>query len=328
MQKHLWNPTTGNYVRRADQPQAPGSDAWGITIMLDAYAYLVEDGLMKPEQMKQYYQSSSALYEKTNGDHGARILARQGGQIYIGGDDDLQWCAALVHCFEASKDSEYLNAAKFAFNALIDMGFWIEGPSKGWAWNSSDRRPNGVSTAYGALAAARLYKVTGETVYRQWVLASLKALETPQVGYFPRDMMVAANAGLLLYEVTQDNIDLLNSETLAETANFQAHEILSGKRKGELNPTDVADLADGLFHMSTVTRDKFYKAEANKLIGFFVGHRTASDIEEQGFFSRYNTKGSPVTNGNYLGVPLNVPFLPEVAEMLKLFAAMHKDSGE
>ncbi len=91
--------------------------------MLDADAYLVEDGLMKPDEMKQYFQSSSMLYEKTNGNSGARILGRQGNQIYIGGDDDLQWCAALLHCYIATKDSDYLNAARTSFNALIDMGF-------------------------------------------------------------------------------------------------------------------------------------------------------------------------------------------------------------
>lgn len=320
MQKHMWNAATGNYVRRADQPNAPGSDAWGITIVLDAYAYMVESGLMKPEQIKQYYQSSSALYEKTNGDHGARILARQGSQIYIGGDDDLQWCAALVHCFKVTKDSEYLNASKFAFNALIEMGFWIEGPSKGWAWNSSDRRPNGVSTAYGALAAARLYQATGDNVYRQWALSSLNALNTPQVGFFPRDMMVAADAAITCFEVSRDHDFSGRAQKLATMAVSQSHEILGGKRKGELNPTDVADLADGLFHMTAVTHNKSYQAEAIRLINFFTGHRSLSDIEEHGFFSRYDTKGNPITNGNYLGVPLGVPFLPEVAEMLKLFA--------
>src|ERR1043165_2163752 len=168
MMKHMYNTGTQNFVRRADQQNMPGSDAWGVTIVLDAYAYMVQGELMKPEELKKYYQASTALYERTGGKYGARILARQGAQTYIGGDDDLQWTAALVHCYEATKDSEYLTAAKFAFNALIDQGFWIDGASKGWAWNSADRRPNGVSTAYGALAAAGLYSVTKEDVYRQW----------------------------------------------------------------------------------------------------------------------------------------------------------------
>src|SRR6266576_688293 len=62
MQKHMWNPATGNFVRRADQPNAPGSDSWGITIVLDAYAYMVEGGFLKPEELKRYYTSSSTLY--------------------------------------------------------------------------------------------------------------------------------------------------------------------------------------------------------------------------------------------------------------------------
>ncbi|MDP4199605.1 MAG: glycoside hydrolase family 76 protein [Bacteroidota bacterium] len=325
MQKHMWNAASQNYVRRADQPGAPGSDAWGITIVLDAYAYMVEGGLLKPEQLKQYYQSSSALYEKTNGTRGARILAQQGDQIYVGGDDDLQWCAALVHCFEATKDTEYLEAAKFAFNALIDMGFWIDGGnggSKGWAWNSADRRPNGVSTAYGALAAARLYHATNDNVYKQWAVTSLNALETPQVGFFPRDMMVAADAAITCSEHTKDADLLTRAQKLAGTAVAQAHEIMGGKRKGELNPTDVGDIADGLIHMSTVMHNRSYQTEAIRMIDFFAGQRTASDIAEHGFFSRYDSKGKPVTSGSYLGVPLAVPFLPEVAEMLKLFAIL------
>jgi uncharacterized protein YyaL (SSP411 family) len=320
MQHHLWNPQTGNFTRSADQPNAPGSDAWGITIVLDADAYMVENGTMKPADMKQYFQSSTLLYGRTNGTSGARVLARQGDQIYVGGDDDLQWCAALVHCFEATKDSDYLNAAKSSFNALLDMGFWQNGPLRGWSWNSQDRRPNGVSTAYGALAAARLYAATREEVYKQWANSSLEALKTPQVGFFPRDMMVAANAAITAFEVSHEQNFLHRAEELAGTAFSQANEIISGKRNGELNPTDVGDLADGLYHLGNVVGNKGYPQWAAGLIIFFESHRTISDIAEHGFYSRYNKKGLPVLTGSYLGVPLNVPFLPEVAEMLKLFA--------
>src|SRR4051812_22996735 len=88
LQKHMWNPATGNYVRRADQPTASTSDAWGITIILDAYAYMVDGGFLKRDELKRYYTSSTALYERSGTDRGARILARQSGQIYVGGDDD------------------------------------------------------------------------------------------------------------------------------------------------------------------------------------------------------------------------------------------------
>lgn len=319
MMKHMYNSGTQNFVRRADQANMPGSDAWGITIVLDAYAYMVEGGLMKPDELRQYYQASSRLYERTAGQYGARILARQGDQTYIGGDDDLQWTAALVHCYQATKDSEYLTAAKFAFNALIDQGFWINGSNtgagaKGWAWNSADRRPNGVSTAYGALAAARLFSATNEDVYRQWAVSSLSALSTPQVGYFPRDMMVAANAAITLFERTKDASYRKLAMSIANVAVTQAHEIIAGKRKGERNPTDVADLAEGLLRVGS-------RAEAVKLINFFVGKRSSQDIATNGFYSRYDPKGAAVKEGSYLGVPLSVPFLPEVAEMLKLFAA-------
>jgi hypothetical protein len=317
MMKHMYNASTQNFVRRADQPNMPGSEAWGITIVLDPYAYMVQDDLMKPEELKKYYDASTAPYERTGGKYGARILARQGDQTYIGGDDDLQWTAALVHCFDATKDTEYLTSAKFAFNALIEQGFWIDGTSKGWAWNSADRRPNGVSTAYGALAAARLYKATNDDVYRQWAVASLNALSTPQVGYFPRDMMVAANAAMTLFAVTKDKSYEQLARSIATTAVTQAHEIIAGKRTGELNPTDVGDLAEGLLQVGS-------KSEATKLINFFVGKRTTQDIAEHGFYSRYDSKGNSVMAGSYLGVPLSVPFLPEAAEMLKLFAAAYK----
>jgi hypothetical protein len=336
MQKHLWNAATGNFVRRADMPNAPGSDAWGITIVLDAYAYMVEDGLMKPDELKQYYVSSSALYEKTNGSHGARILGRQGSQIYVGGDDDLQWCSALVHCYTATKDTSYLLAARWVFNDLVALNFWIRpaadnledglshGRSKGWAWNSGDMRPNGVSTAYGALATARLYQATSDMPFKGWATSSLDALKTPQVGFFPRDMMVAANAALTVYEVSHDDAFLVRAESLARTVGVQVKEILSGKRKGELNPTDVGDLAEGLFRLASITHNKSYLSSANQLLNFFVNHRTNRDIAQNGFFSRYDTKGKPDLNGSYLGVPLNVPFLPEVAEMLKLFALAYR----
>ncbi len=324
MQHHLWNAQTQNLVRRADQPNAPGSDAWGITIVLDADAYLVEDGLMKPDEMKQYFESSSMLYEKTNGNSGARILGRQGNQIYIGGDDDLQWCAALLHCYIATKDSDYLNAARTSFNALIDMDFWQNGASRGWSWNSNDRRPNGVSTAYGALSAARLYAVTKDNVYKQWVQASLDALKTPQVGFFPRDMMVAANAAMTVFEVTNDASFRNRAMELEESAFKGGLALLRHDGTGERNPTDIGDLADGLFHFYSVTHQAKYKSQAETFLNFFVAHRTATDIGDHGFFSRYDTHAQPVLQGAYIGVPCNVQFLPEVGEMLKLFAIAMK----
>ncbi len=324
MQRHLWNPQTRNFVRRADQPNAPGSDAWGITIVLDAYSYLVRDSLMKPEEMKQYFQSSSMLYEKTNGNSGARILARQGDQIYVGGDDDLQWCAALMNCFAATGDSDYLNAARSSFKALFDMGFWQNGDSKGWSWNSNDRRPNGVSTAYGALAAARLFAATKDNVYKQWAAASLNALKTPQVGFFPRDMMVAASAAMQVFEISKETAFRDRAMELATSAAAGAESLLHHDGTGERNPTDIGDLTDGFFHLYSVTHQAKYESLAKTFLYFFVGMRSAEDIEQHGFYSRYNTNGNPILTGSYLGVPTNVPFLPEVAEMLKLFAIADK----
>src|SRR5665213_1486063 len=218
MQHHLWNPQTGNFVLSGDRPNAPGSDSWGITIVLDAQAYMVEYGLMKPAEMKSYFVTSTLIYNRTNGNSGARILGQMpNGEIYMGGDDDLQWDAALAHCFEVTKDSDYLSAAESSFKGLIDNGFWMDGVSKGWMWNSRVRQPDGVSTAYGALTAARLYSITHNEVYKQWAAASLNALRTPQVGFFPRDMMVAADAALTTYLVSHDEafhrraVELLDS---------------------------------------------------------------------------------------------------------------------
>jgi hypothetical protein len=320
MKDHLWNPQTYNFVRRADKPNASGSDAWGITIELDAEAYMVEDGLTPPDELKKYFLSSSQLYEKTNGNLGARILARQGNQIYIGGDDELQWCAALMHCFTATKDTAYLIAATWSFKALVDLGFWQEGASRGWSWNSSDRRPNGVSTAYGALAAARLYEATKDTTYKQWALASLSALRTPQVGFFPRDMMVAASAAMTIYEITKDAAFKEQAMKLESSAAAGGIALLHHEGIGERNPTDIGDLADGLYHFYHATHDKKYKSVAEEFINFFIGHRTTEDITKHGFYSRYDLKGTPILIGSYLGVPCSMPFLPEVAEMQKLFA--------
>ncbi|HEY3875189.1 MAG TPA: hypothetical protein VGM92_06905 [Candidatus Kapabacteria bacterium] len=323
MQNHFWNRNTQNFVRRADQPDAPGSDSWGITIVLDADAYLVAEGRMKPAELKQYFVSSSMLYGRTNGNSGARVLARQGDQIYVGGDDDLQWSAALAHCYLVTKDSDYLTAATSSFGALIDMGFWQDGSangSKGWSWNSDDRRPNGVSTAYGALAAARLYEATRDNVYKQWCTASLNALETPQVGFFPRDRMVAAEAAMTAYHISHEEPFQERALQLEEQATTQALTFLHHDGTGERNPTDIGDLADGLAYFSTVTHDAKYRTLATTFIQFFAAHRTPRDISDHGFYSRYDTKGTPIMTGAYLGVPCSIPFLPEVAEMLKLFA--------
>jgi uncharacterized protein YyaL (SSP411 family) len=248
-------------------------------------------------------------------------LAQQGSEIYIGGDDDLQWISALMHCFEVTHDSEYLNAGASAFNALIAHSFWIEngaGGARGWAWNSGDRRPNGVSTAYGALAAARLYKATGTYVYKWWAAAALAALRTSQVGYFPRDMMVAANAALTVYEVSRQTEYLDFARQTAANADRDAKKILAGALKGEINPTDIGDLAEGYARLFEVSHDARYLQLARRYLELFLTGRTDPSIAESGFASRYDASGRALTSGAYLGVPLTVRFLPENAEMLKL----------
>ena len=321
MQHHMWNPQTQNYVLRADEPTAPGSDSWAITIVLDAQAYMVANHLMKPEEMKNYFVSSTMIYDRTNGNSGARILGRmQNGEIYMGGDDDLQWDAALAHCFEVTGDSDYLNAAKSSFKALIDNGFWMDGVSKGWMWNSRVRQPDGVSTAYGALTAARLYTITHNEVYKQWAAASLNALRTPQVGIFPRDFMVAADAALTTYEVSHDAGFQKRAMELLDSAITGGVAMLHHQEPGHRNPTDIGDLADGLFHFYVVTHNAKYKMLAVTFINFFAGNRSNSDIAAKGFFNEYDTNGQPILTGTYLGIPNTVPYLSEVAEMLKLFA--------
>jgi hypothetical protein len=89
---------------------------------------------------------------------------------------------------------------------------------------------------------------------------------------------------------------------------------------GERNPTDIGDLADGLYYFYKVTNNTKYKKLAETFIQFFVSHRTIADITGHAFYSRYDTKGAPVLTGSYLGVPCSIAFFPEVAEMQKLFA--------
>lgn len=317
---YFWNEETDNYVRRSDMKDSSGSDAWGITIELDAMAYMVEDGIIKAQELKDYWKSSSSLYEKTSGFLGARILARRGEQVYIGGDDEMQWCAALAHCFIATHDSIYFKASEAAFKTLVRLGFWQDSISKGWSWNSADPRPNGVSTAYGALAASRFYEITHDINYQQWAVRSLDALKTPQVGFFSRDMMVAASAAMTLYDISFDTLSKKRALELEDSAVTRATYFLSHEGSGERNPTDIGDLADGLYYFYKVTRDAKYKTLAEQFINFFIGERSDKDISEHGFYSRYDTKGKPILIGAYLGVPCSVTFLPEVVEMQKLFA--------
>jgi hypothetical protein len=323
MKAKMWNAATGNFIRSTNMPLGvQGSDSWGITIVLDAYAYLVELGYMKPPELKQYFASSTALYQRTDNGHGARLLREN--PPYIGGDDDLQWCSALVHCYAATKDVEYLNEARSVFNAMIALGFW-KNPD-GWAWNSNDQRPNGVSTAYGALAAARLYQATGEQVFKQWADVSLNALHYPQVGYFPRDRMVAVQAMLALYEASKEARYLNDAQANADKAVDEANQVIAGKKQGQLNPTDIGDLAEGLYQFSEVDpKPKHHIDEGDRILDFFLKLRSAADIKQHGFYSLYDSKGEPVMQGaSYIGVPLDAQFLPEVAEMLKLEAAALK----
>jgi hypothetical protein len=328
MQEQMWNASNGNFIRRTDQPvQGQRSDSWGITIVLDAYSYMVRSGNLKPDDLLRYYHSSTALYERTDDGHGARIIARQGAQIYVGGDDELQWIAALCNCFEATKDSLYLNDAKGAFNALVALGFWKAATDKapaGWAWNSNDLRPMGVSTSYGALAAARLYQVTGDNVYRQWALVALTALTKPQISFIPRDKMIAAEAALILYGVSPDQKFLEYATTLANQAMQEIDLVMSGKHEGERNPTDVGDLAEGFMQVADKTGKKSFAGKASQLVNFFFIGRMEADIAANGFYSRYRAdkKAMADLDGAYIGVPLSARFLPEVAEMLKLEAEM------
>jgi uncharacterized protein YyaL (SSP411 family) len=325
MQQKMWNPNNGNFIRRTDAPPtAQKSDAWGITIVLDAYSYMVRAQMLKPEDLRHYFESSTTLYNRTEGGTGARIIAQQGNQIYVGGDDDLQWIAALVNCYDATKDSTYLNAAQGAFSGLVKLGFWNPkyDPKKpsGWAWTSNDPRPMGVSTSYGALAAARLYRATGNATYREWALAALTALQKPQVSFIPRDEMIAVEASCIMYEFTKEQKYLEFAKALTDDAVRTIETIIEGKAEGERNPTDVGDLAEGLLKYADVSGKNIYAEKANHLVNFFLTGRTDDDIKASGFFSRYDAKGKQVKEGNYLGVPLAANYLPEVAEMLKLFA--------
>ena len=323
MQEKMWNPATGNFIRRTDQPPAAQkSDAWGITIVLDAYSYMVRTGNMKPEDLKNYYRSSSSLYERTDGGRGARIIARQGSEIYVGGDDDLQWVSALVNCYEATKDSLYLRDAMGAFNGLIELGFWKSQPA-GWAWNMRDQRPNGVSTSYGALAAARLFQATKLPVYRSWAVVALTALQSGgQVAFIPRDQMVAAEAAALMYQETHEEKFRTLALTWSKHALTEIELVLTGKQEGERNPTDAADLAEGFAKVALSTKSPQFLSERDRLLRFFFTERSNDDIKANGFYSRYLTSGKPDLSGAYLGVPCTAQYLPEVAEMLKLEAEM------
>jgi hypothetical protein len=327
LHKYLLKEETGNYVRRSDMKNAPGSDAWGITIELDAMAYMVEDSIIKPQELRNYWKSSTDLYERTSGFLGARILARRGDQVYIGGDDEMQWSAALAHCFSVTNDSLYLKASEAAFNTLVNLGFWRDSIAKGWAWNSADPRPNGVSTAYGALAAARLYEITLDITYKQWAEKSLDALRTPQVGFFPRDMMVAATAAMILFKVSSELQLKKRALELEDSAVNHAIIFLHHDGVGERNPTDIGDLSDGLYYFFKLTHEIRYKTLAEQFINFFIDSRSEKDIMEHGFYSRYNTKGAPILTGVYLGVPCTATFFPEVAEMQKLFAIASKSNS-
>jgi len=321
MQQKMWNPNNGNFIRRTDVPSgAQKTDAWGVTIVLDAYAYMYELGLMKADAIKQYFHSSTALYERTDNGHGARIIARQGSQIYVGGDDELQWIAALMHLYSVTKDPEYLNEAQGSFTALVTtLGFWSTKPT-GWSWNSNDRRPMGVSTSYGALAAARLFEATKDSVYKKWTDVALRALQMPQVSYIPRDRMIAAEAAATLYKLTKEKGYLDYALATTKIAVEEVDQVLKGKKEGERNPTDVGDLAEGLYSVADITGDKKYAQKANALIEFFHQKRTVDEIKSSGHYSRYTTEGKPDVNGQYLGVPLTAQYLPEVAEMLKIEA--------
>ncbi len=318
MQREMWDANTGNFIRRTDIPKSQQkSDAWGITIVLEAYSYMVELGYMKPEALKQYYTSSTALYERTDGAHGARIIMRKGNGVYLGVDDDLQWIAALMHAYSATKDPIYLSEAKTTFTALVNLGMYSTTP-RGWSWNSSDRRPNGVSTAYGALAAARLFAATKEQVYKSWIRESLDAIQGEMVGYFPRDMMVAVEAASIAYGISMQPDFLEFAERTAATARTQVAEIIKGSRPGERNPTDIGELAEGFYALAKVTNKPEYRADAERVLDFFFQHSTPASLKANGAYSRYDAKGKPVLTGNYLGVPLSAHYLPEVAELLKL----------
>ena len=328
MREHMWNPANGNFIRRTDQPvTAQRSDSWGITIVLDAYATMIRTGNFKAADLRTYYDASTALYERTDNGTGARIIARQGSEIYVGGDDEMQWIAALANCYTATQDSIYLRSAMGAFNAMIELGFWKQASADvpaGWSWNSNDRRPMGVSTSYGALAAARLFAITKLDVYRTWAVVALGALESPQISFIPRDRMIAAEAAATLYEATHEMKFLGVAKWHATQALDILASILAGKKEGERNPTDVGDLAEGLLMLSRDTYNTSYATKARELVNYFFAKRTNEDIAANGFYSRYSGAKleTPVLTGSYIGVPLSAKFLPEIAEMLKLEAEM------
>jgi hypothetical protein len=132
--------------------------------------------------------------------------------------------------------------------------------------------------------------------------------------------MVAADAALTMFEVSKEISFRDRAMEFEADAVKGAMALLHHDGTGERNPTDIGDLADGLFHFYKTTHNTKYKSQAETIINFFVNHRTAPDIADKGFFSRYDIHAQPIIQGAYIGVPCNIQFLPEVVEMLKLFA--------
>jgi len=164
------------------------------------------------------------------------------------------------------------------------------------------RFPVGVSTAYGGLAAARLYKITHKSRYKEWAEKSIQAMCGRLSPTISRDWMITAFALLTLYEVTNDSTYLGHAKKIADRILSRLPELFKENVPGNLNPTDIGDFAEPLLVLSAATGQQSYAIQAQHLVDFFNTRRNPRDVEQHGYFSQYKPNGRPqLTDLHILG---------------------------
>ncbi|RYE16433.1 MAG: hypothetical protein EOP51_25800, partial [Sphingobacteriales bacterium] len=114
-----------------------------------------------------------------------------GGDKYV--DDNGLTGMVYLDCYDvvdADKKAAYLDAAKGCANWLMHSGLWDDTYGGGFWWSTGKQNKPTQSNALVMQLFLRLYKITGETYYRDWAVSINNWLNTK---------MYDSNTGLYIW---------------------------------------------------------------------------------------------------------------------------------
>lgn len=204
------------------QPGSNTSYAWydGSQISADAEFVLAGDNRYIP-YMNNTYGWMGNLWDIGSPNGGYFAAANVDGTNAGGGqyvDDNSLIALAYLDAYEVSSgtfQAQYLASAEACANWLINSGQWDSTYGGGFWWNTDKQLKPTQSNGLALQLFLRLYKITGNTLYRTWAV---------KVDKWLNDVMFDRSNGLYIWQIqdgikqttnfTYDNAIMIDAELL------------------------------------------------------------------------------------------------------------------